>query len=161
MAVFGACRRAAVGWMPGVLSFAAALSIAAVASSCAQEITPATPRSPRTSIAPTGRTSSRLDAIGWLKVRQAVHLRTMALAPKRTALYRAFAADMGLQSLMGLRPVRGGRCAVAVLYLYDNLRDLLDAYPGENWQPLRRLIAKQPSLFACAPRATPRQVYVG
>jgi hypothetical protein len=102
---------------------------------------------------------SRLDAADWITVQNVVRLRTMALAPGRTALYRSFAAYMGLGALLSLHPVRPGRCATAVSYLYDNLLDLHDAYPGEDRRPLRRLIRKQPSLNVCAPKATPHVTY--
>jgi hypothetical protein len=85
----------------------------------------------------------------------------MALAPVRTAAYRSFAAYMGLTALLRLHPVRPGRCATAISYLYDNLLDLHDAYPGENWRPLRRLIHKQPPLRVCAPNTTPHVTYLG
>jgi hypothetical protein len=104
---------------------------------------------------------SRLDAADWTTVQNVVRLHTMALAPGRTALYRSFAAYMGLTALLNLHPVRPGRCATAVSYLYDNLLDLHDAYPGEDWRPLRRLIRKQPPLSVCAPKPTPRVTYVG
>ena len=104
---------------------------------------------------------SRLDAADWATVQNVVRLRTMALAPRRTAAYRSFAAYMGLTALLNLHPVRPGRCATAVSYLYDNLLDLHDAYPGEDWRPLRRLIRTQPSPRVCAPQATPHITYVG
>jgi hypothetical protein len=85
----------------------------------------------------------------------------MALAPGRTAFYRSFAAYMGLSGLMSLHPILPGRCATAVSYLYDNLLDLHDAYPGEDWRPLRRLIRKQPPLGVCAPKTIPDVTYVG
>ena len=104
---------------------------------------------------------SRLDAADWATVQNVVRLRTMALAPRRTATYRSFAAYMGLTALLHLHPVRPGRCATAVSYLYDNLLDLHDAYPGEDWRPLRHLIRKQPSPRVCAPNATPHITYLG
>ncbi len=104
---------------------------------------------------------SRLDAADWATVQNVVRLRTMALAPRHTALYRSFAAYMGLTALLNLHPVQPGRCATAVSYLYDNLLDLHDAYPGEGRRPLRRLIRTQPSLSVCAPKATPHVTYVG
>ena len=161
MGAFWARRRTAVEWLLWALGIAAALLIMAVAISRGRDTTRAMPATPRISVVKIGPTSSRVDAGGWLRIRQAVHLRTMALGANRTAFYRSFAAYMALHNLMGLRPVRHGRCAVAVLYLYNNLRDLLDAYPGESWQPLRVLIARQPSLSTCAPNATVRQVYAG
>ena len=105
--------------------------------------------------------TSRLNAADWITLKNAIRLRTMALAPGRTALYRSFAAYMGLSGLMSLHPILPGRCATAVSYLYDNLLDLHDAYPGEDWRPLRRLIRKQPPLGVCAPKTIPDVTYVG
>jgi hypothetical protein len=145
-------------WFVGALGICAALVMAVAISrgtkTTSKRITPATPT------AYSARSSSRLDADGWQTVQQVLRLRTMALAARRTSMYRSYAAYMGLQGLMGLRPVRRGRCAVAVLYLYNNLLDLFHAYPGEDWQPLRLLIPKQPSLRACAPNVAARTVYV-
>ena len=76
----------------------------------------------------------------------------MALAPHRTARFRAFAAYLGLTELVSIHPLKPGRCATAVTYLYNNLLDLENAYPGENWNPLRRAVANEPSTHACAPR---------
>ena len=104
---------------------------------------------------------SRLDAAGWVTIENAMGLRAMALAPGRSAQYRSFAASMGLSALVSLHPVLPGRCATAVSYLYDNLLDLHDAYPGEDWRPLRRLIRTQPPLSDCAPTPTARVTYVG
>ena len=105
--------------------------------------------------------SARLDAKNWITVKNAVRMRTMALARGRTAMYRAFAAYMALSGIMSLRPTLSGRCAVAISYLYDNLLDLHDAYPGEDWRPLRRLIHKQPPVSVCATKATATIMYVG
>jgi hypothetical protein len=76
----------------------------------------------------------------------------MALARHRTARFRAFAAELGLRELVSIHPLAPGRCANAVIYLYNNLLDLLNAYPGENWTPLRRAVASEPSIHTCAPR---------
>jgi hypothetical protein len=147
-------------WLLGALGIAAALVMTIVIHRATESRAPK-PAHPAPIAVHVPR-SARLDADGWAKVQQAVRLRSMALGAKRTALYRSFAANMALQHLMSLRPILPGRCAGAIVYLYDNLRDLLDAYPGESWQPLRRLIAKQPSLLVCAPRPSgPRSVYVG
>jgi hypothetical protein len=96
--------------------------------------------------------SSRPDRADWEKVKTAARLRTMALAPHRTARFRAFAAELGLRELVTIHRLAPGRCATAVIYLYNNLLDLADAFPGENWTPLRRAVAKEPSIHACAPR---------
>lgn len=96
----------------------------------------------------------------WQEIRAAAWLRQNALAPKRTTFHRAFAAYMGLSTLMRLHRPLGGHCAAAVRYLYDNLLDLHDAYTGEDWLPLRQAVATEPSLQACAPRrGAPRLRY--
>jgi hypothetical protein len=143
------------------LGAAVALTVTIVIVAPTGTSRPTTPsQPPRTTVAHAPR-PSRLDAADWTTVQNVVRLRTMALAPGRTALYRSFAAYMGLTALLGLHPVRPGRCATAVSYLYDNLLDLHDAYPGEDWRPLRRLIRKQPPLSVCAPKTTPHLTYVG
>ncbi|MFZ1993377.1 MAG: hypothetical protein WAU75_04650 [Solirubrobacteraceae bacterium] len=80
----------------------------------------------------------------------------MALAPHRTSRFRAFAAVLGLGELVSIHHLAPGRCLTAVTAVYDNLLDLENAYPGENWGPLRRAVAKEASIDACAPRP-PRQ----
>lgn len=102
------------------------------------------------------RRAARLTLTDWQTVKTAVRLRRMALARGRSAYYRHFAASLALSGLTQLHPIRPGRCAVAISYLYDNLLDLADAYPGEDWRPLRRLVRKQPSLGVCAPKPVKR-----
>ena len=92
---------------------------------------------------------SRAD---WERIRAAAGLRHLALEPHRSARYRSFAAFLGLTELVTIHPIGPGRCATAVVYLYNNLLDLRDAVQGENWNPLRRLVAKEPSIRACAPQ---------
>jgi hypothetical protein len=87
----------------------------------------------------------------WQSIQGAASLRHDALQRHLTAFHRAFAAYMGLSALVQLRHRLRGRCAIAVSYLYDNLLDLQDAYTGEDWMPLRRAVATQPSLQVCAP----------
>ncbi|MBV9416212.1 MAG: hypothetical protein JO363_14625 [Solirubrobacterales bacterium] len=100
--------------------------------------------------------SRRPDKADWEKIKVAARLRTMALAPHRTARFRAFAAQLGLRELVSIHPLEQGRCSTAVIYLHNNLLDLENAYPGENWAPLRRAVAREPSIDACAPLAKPR-----
>jgi hypothetical protein len=76
----------------------------------------------------------------------------MALARHRTARFRSFAASLGLSQLASIHPLAPGRCLTAVIDLSNNLLDLENAVPGENWNPLRRAVAKEPSIRACAPR---------
>jgi hypothetical protein len=100
--------------------------------------------------------SSRPNRADWEKIETAARLRRTALARHRTAHFRAFAASLGLSELVSIHPLAPGRCATAVTYLYNNLLDLENAYPGENWNPLRRAVAKEPSIHACAPRPSTR-----
>jgi hypothetical protein len=143
------------------LGVAVALTVMIVILALPGASRPTTPSQPPRHTIAHARRTSRLDAAEWATVQNAVRLRTMALAPGRTALYRSFAAYMGLSALISLHPIRPGRCATAVSYLYDNLLDVHDAYPGEDWRPLRRLIRKQPPLSVCAPKPTPHVTYAG
>jgi hypothetical protein len=95
---------------------------------------------------------TRPDQADWLKIKAAAGLRRLALAPNRTARFRVFSADLGLKELTSIHPLGPGPCATAVIYLYNNLLDLDNAQPGESWNPLRRLVAKEPTINACAPR---------
>jgi hypothetical protein len=99
---------------------------------------------------------ARPNHADWEKIRAAAGLRRLALAPHRTARFRVFTANLGLQELTTIHPLGPGRCATAVIYLYNNLLDLDNAQPGENWVPLRRLVAKEPTIGACAPRRPSR-----
>jgi hypothetical protein len=92
----------------------------------------------------------RPDRTDLEKIRAAAGLRRLALQPHKSAYFRSFAAHLGLTELLSIQPLRPGRCATAVIDLYDNLLDLSDAYDGENWNPLRRAVAKEPSIRACA-----------
>jgi hypothetical protein len=94
----------------------------------------------------------RPNKADWHKIQSAAHLRKMALARHRTARFRSFAATLGLGQLASIRPLAPGRCLTAVTDLFNNLRDLANAVPGENWDPLRRAVAKEPSIRACRPR---------
>jgi hypothetical protein len=100
---------------------------------------------------------ARPDRADWQKIQAAAHLRDLALEPHRSAHFRSFSAFLGLSELVTIHPLAPGPCATAVVYLYNNLLDLHNAEPGENWNPLRRAVAKEPSIRACAPRA-PRRV---
>ncbi len=94
----------------------------------------------------------RPDKVDWQKIKAAVRLRTLALAPHRTAYFRAFSGYLGLSELSSIQPLAPGRCLTAVTYLRNNLLDLENAYAGENFEPLRRAVAREPSIQACAPR---------
>src|ERR1700749_5049863 len=95
---------------------------------------------------------SRPSKADWHKIQTAASLRKLALARHRTARFRSFTASLGLGELAGVHPLAPGRCRNAVTDLGNNLLDLENAFPGENWNPLRRAVAKEPSIRACAPR---------
>lgn len=142
-------------WMLTATAIAAVL----IASSATAAVgASASPRPALGSHTPTGSAarSSRPNRADWEKIETAARLRRTALARHRTARFRAFAASLGLSELVSIHPLAPGRCATAVTYLYDNLLDLENAYPGENWNPLRRAVAKEPSIRACAPRPSTR-----
>jgi hypothetical protein len=100
----------------------------------------------------TAALSSRPNKADWIKIKTAARLRNMALAPHRTARFRSFTAMLGLGQLASIHPLARGRCLTAMIDLHNNLLDLEEAIPGENWGPLRRAVAKEPSIHACAPR---------
>lgn len=136
-----------------VLSATAIAAVAISSSAAAASGVTAPPPRALTTHAPTGsHASSRPSKADWQKIQAAARLRDLALAPHRTAHFRAFAADLGLRELASIHPIAPGNCVTAVIYLYNNLRDLADAYPNENWTPLRRAVATEPSIQACAPR---------
>jgi hypothetical protein len=95
---------------------------------------------------------TRPDPADWAKIEAAAWMRRIGLARHRTAHFRAYAGFLGLSELATIHPLAAGRCREALTYLYGNLLDLRDAEPGENWTPLRRLVATEPSIRACAPR---------
>jgi hypothetical protein len=94
----------------------------------------------------------RPDRTDWEAIKAAARVRNLGLARHRTAHFRALAGYMGLNELATIHPLAPGRCEEAVRALYGNLLDLANAHPGENWEPLRRFVAKEPSIRACAPR---------
>lgn len=95
---------------------------------------------------------ARPEQADWENIKAAAQMRRIGLAHHRTAHFRAFAGYLGLSELATIQPLAPGPCRDALTYLYGNLLDLQDAYPGENWAPLRRLVAREPSIRACAPR---------
>jgi hypothetical protein len=99
-----------------------------------------------------GHGPSRPGRAGWQKIKAAAKLRHAALERGRTANFRAVAANLALSDLSTLRPLAPGHCATAVIYLHNNLLYLENAYTGENFNPLRRAVATEPSISACSPR---------
>jgi hypothetical protein len=68
---------------------------------------------------------------------------------------KAYAAQLGMSTLVTLEhTMRPGRCATFVAHLYDELMDLNQAYPREDWRPMVRVVAHGPSVASrCAPPA--------
>jgi hypothetical protein len=77
-------------------------------------------------------------------IKTAVAVRDDAVFHQRDWRRKSFAASLALRTLLTVR-IGAGTCATYVTELYGNLRDLLDAYPGEDWRPLVRLLRHQPS----------------
>ncbi len=78
-------------------------------------------------------------------IKTAVAVRDQALFHEKDWRRKSFAASLAAQTLLTVR-LAPGPCATYVTELYGTLRDLMDAYAGENWRPLVRLVRRQPSL---------------
>jgi hypothetical protein len=66
---------------------------------------------------------------------------------------KSYAAQLALTTLMTVR-LAAGPCATFVTGVYGNLRDLLDAYPGEDWRPLYAVVRQEPPLSLVCQRPT-------
>jgi hypothetical protein len=67
---------------------------------------------------------------------------------------KSYGALLGMKALMTIHPIASARCAWFVNRTYDELRDLLDAYPGENWAPMVTVVHHDPPVTICrAPSA--------
>jgi hypothetical protein len=78
-------------------------------------------------------------------IKTAAAVRDQALLRERDWRRKSFAAMLAARTLLTVR-ISAGSCATYVTQLFGNLRDLIDAYPGEDWRPLIRLVRHQPSL---------------
>jgi hypothetical protein len=89
-------------------------------------------------------------------IKTAIAVRNHALFVERDWRRRSFAASLAARTLLTVR-IGAGTCAAYVTELYGNLRDLMDAYPGEDWRPLKRVVRHEPTLaHACkAPEGRP------
>jgi hypothetical protein len=98
----------------------------------------------------------RPSAGDYTTIRTAVAVRDDALFHQKDWRRRSATAALGLQTLLTVRVGRG-RCAAYVSQLYGNLLDLHEAYAGEDWTPLIRLVRRQPRLSeACGEGALPQ-----
>jgi hypothetical protein len=101
--------------------------------------------------------SSWPSAADYQTIKIAAAVRDDALFHQTDWRRKSFAASLALRTLMTVR-MAPGRCAEYLTELYGNLRDLLDAYPREDWRPLIQLVRRQPTLaHACQQSASDAQ----
>lgn len=118
-------------------------AIAALTAGCG------TLRNPSTASPQALRPGPWPSAADYGTITTAVAVRDQALFHEQDWRRKSFAAMLATRTLLTVR-IAAGPCATYVTQLYGNLRDLMDAYPGENWRPLIRLVHGQPSLaHAC------------
>jgi hypothetical protein len=88
-------------------------------------------------------------------IRTAAAIRDHALFHDADWRTKSLSAGLAIRTLLTVR-IAPGSCATYVGQLYGNLLDLHDAYPGEDWRPLIRLVRRQPSLVtSCRQHAAP------
>jgi hypothetical protein len=105
--------------------------------------------SAKTQARPRSRWPSTADYGGIVSARVVVHdsLRNPDWRQK------SFGALLAIKALMTIHPLAPGRCASFVNRTYDELRDFLDAQPGENWAPMVAVVHHDPPVTVCrAPR---------
>ena len=89
----------------------------------------------------------------YVTIRVAVAVRDRALFERTDWRTKSLSASLALRTLLTVR-MAPGSCASFVTFLYGNLLDLHEAYPGEDWRPLIRLVRRHPTLeSSCAQRA--------
>jgi hypothetical protein len=93
------------------------------------------------------------SAADYTTIKVAVSVRDRALFQRTDWRTKSLSASLALRTLMTVR-MAPGRCAAFVTFLYGNLLDLQEAYPGEDWRPLIRLVRRHPTLeSSCTQRA--------
>jgi hypothetical protein len=108
---------------------------------------PSTTRTP-----PTPPTPWPSDA-DYMTIKVAVGVRDRALFERTDWRTKSLSASLALRRLLTVR-MAPGQCAAFVTFLYGNLLDLHEAYPGEDWRPLIRLVRRHATLkSSCAQRA--------
>jgi hypothetical protein len=100
------------------------------------------------------------SAANYGTIKAAVAVRNDALFHQRGWRQKSFAASLAASTLLTVR-IEAGPCAAYVGELYGNLRDLMDAYPGEDWRPLVRFVRRQPSLARACKDPTPEHALTG
>ena len=124
-------------------------ALAAVAAGCG-----ATTPTPSQGSAQVAAISPWPTAADYGTIRAAVAVRDTELFHPTNWRRKAFAASMALRMLLTVR-MAAGSCAAYTAELYGNLRDLMDAYPGEDWRPLQRLVKAEPALVIACRRPPP------
>jgi pimeloyl-ACP methyl ester carboxylesterase len=105
----------------------------------------ATSRGPAASSTRQAAPTPRPSVADYTTIKIAAAVRDHALFHETDWRRKSYGATLALRTLLTVR-VAAGPCATYITDLYGNLRDLLDAYPGEDWRPLLRLVRHQPSL---------------
>jgi hypothetical protein len=91
------------------------------------------------------------SAADYATIKTAVAVRDNALFDQPDWRRKSFAASLAARTLETVR-ISAGPCAAYATELYGNLRDLMDAYPGEDWRPLIRFVRHQPPLARACKR---------
>ena len=138
---------------PGGLRVCCCVVVAALvlaATGCGASKPPKSPRPP-----PPAALSPWPGAADYTTIKVAAAVRDHALFHEHDWRRKAFAARLGMTTLMTVR-MAPGPCATFVDGLYANLRDMLDAYQGEDWRPLYAVVRREiPLWFACRPPPPP------
>jgi hypothetical protein len=138
--------------------FAACVAVTACASATTARprVRPATGQS----VAVGRQTRSRWpDPANYNAIVVAVKVRNQALHLKVWD-QKAYAAQLALRTLATLvGSMLPKRCARFVAHIYDELADLSQAYPGENWHPMFTVVAHDPS--ASSQCSAPRTAHTG
>jgi hypothetical protein len=88
-------------------------------------------------------------------IKVAVSVRDRALFDETDWRRKSFAASLAAQTLLTVH-VAPGSCADYVTELYGTLRDMMDAYAGENWRPLLQIVRRQPPVASACLAPTER-----
>jgi hypothetical protein len=132
----GRAARSGSGWL---MRCVLVVAVAALAAGCGA--TSAPPPTP----APPAALSPWPSPGDYVTIKTAFAARDRALFHESDWRRRSFSAQLAGRTLLTVR-MAPGRCARYVTELYGNLRDLMDAYPGEDWSTLVRFVRRQPSL---------------
>ena len=143
-----------IGFLSRFLMLAACVLVTACASVASDR--PAAPAAgTRTAFALRASRSQWPNPANYHTIVVAIEARNQALH-LRAWNQKAYAAQLALNTLASLAgTMRPGTCARFVAHIYDELADLSQAYPGEQWKPMFVVVARDPSVTSqcAAPRA--------